>query len=363
MKKQLSLLLAVLMLCCSVFGSGITSFAGINASDAQAINLNESVEVQTEYDAKNEISYSWLTFTSTKAGAYSFAVTNKDENSLVMPMIVGSKAEADKLNLDKALEPVGAIASDDYTIGVVYNLKANKTYYVNVFSLNFENPKATPKVSLKVTTHKHSYKAYTIKADTEEDGETGEMCTTCSADRNIKTIPKIKSVSLSTTSYTYNGKGKTPSVTVKDRKGKKLVKNKDYTVSYPSKRTSVGKYTVTVKFKGKYTGTVKKSFTIKPKSTSISKLTPGKKKFTAKWKKQTSQTTGYQIQYSTSSKFKSAKTVTVSKNKTTSKTISKLKAKKKYYVRIRTYKTVKVKGKSTKIYSSWSKSKSVTTKK
>ena len=70
------------------------------------------------------------------------------------------------------------------------------------------------------------------------------------------------------------------------------------------------------------------------------------------------QTTGYQLQYSTSSKFKGAKTVTITKNKTTSKKISKLKAKKKYYVRVRTYKTV---GK-TKYYSSWSKVKSVKTK-
>ena len=62
--------------------------------------------------------------------------------------------------------------------------------------------------------------------------------------------------------------------------------------------------------------------------------------------------------YSTSSKFKGAKTVTISKNKTTNKTISKLKAKKKYYVRIRTYKKIG----STKYYSSWSKAKTVTTK-
>lgn len=98
------------------------------------------------------------------------------------------------------------------------------------------------------------------------------------------------------------------------------------------------------------------------KPTSISKLTAGRKAFTVKWKKQTVQTTGYQIQYSTSSKFKNAKTVTVSKNKTTGKTVSKLKAKKKYYVRVRTYKTVKIDGKSTKIYSSWSKAKTVKVK-
>ena len=168
-------------------------------------------------------------------------------------------------------------------------------------------------------------------------------------------------IGLSKTSYIYNGKVKKPSVTVKDSKGKKI-SSSNYTVSYSSGRKNVGKYTVTIKFKGNYSGTVKKTFTIKPKATTISKVTAGKKAFTVKWKKQATQTTGYQIQYSTSSKFKGAKTVTVSKNKTTSKKISKLKAKKKYYVRIRTYKTVKVNGKNTKIYSGWSKVKTVKTK-
>ena len=85
---------------------------------------------------------------------------------------------------------------------------------------------------------------------------------------------------------------------------------------------------------------------------------------TVKWKKQTKQTTGYQIQYSTKKKFTSGtKTATIKKNKTTSKKITKLNKNKKYYVRIRTYKTVKVNGKSIKIYSSWSKVKSAKTRK
>ncbi|MGN1420474.1 MAG: fibronectin type III domain-containing protein [Eubacterium sp.] len=113
-----------------------------------------------------------------------------------------------------------------------------------------------------------------------------------------------------------------------------------------------------ITFKGNYSGTKTLYFTIKPKSTSISSLSAGSKKFTVKWKKQSTQTTGYQVQYSTSSKFKRAKTVTVSKNSTTSETISKLKSKKKYYVRVRTYKVVN----GTKYYSSWSKVKSVKTK-
>lgn len=82
-----------------------------------------------------------------------------------------------------------------------------------------------------------------------------------------------------------------------------------------------------------------------------------------KWKKQKSQTTGYELQYSTSSKFKGAKIIKNIKSKTTAKKVTKLKPRKKYYVRIRTYKTVKINGKSTKIYSDWSKAKKVVTRK
>lgn len=126
---------------------------------------------------------------------------------------------------------------------------------------------------------------------------------------------------------------------------------------------NVGQATATITFKNGYSGTIKKTFTIKPKGTSISKISASKKGFTVKWKKQKSQTTGYELQYSTSSKFKGAKTLKNIKAKATSKKVTKLKARKKYYVRIRTYKTVKVNGKSTKVYSGWSKAKKVVTKK
>ena len=178
-----------------------------------------------------------------------------------------------------------------------------------------------------------------------------------------QTVTKASSIKLKATSLTYNGKVRTPKVIVKDRTGKTLVKNTDYTVSYAKGRKYVGKYAVKITFKGKYSGTKTLYFTIKPKATSISSLKAGSKKFTVKWKKQAIQTTGYQVQYSASSKFSKAKTVTVGKNTTVSKKISKLSGKKKYYVRVRTYKTVKINGKSIRIYSGWSKAKAVTTKK
>lgn len=99
-----------------------------------------------------------------------------------------------------------------------------------------------------------------------------------------------------------------------------------------------------------------------PENTSFNSLKSSKAKtFTAKWDKQSS-ATGYQIQYSTSSNFSNAKTVKITKNTSTSKTVSNLKSGKKYYVKIRTYKIVKVNGKSKTVYSSWSKAMSVKVK-
>ena len=96
----------------------------------------------------------------------------------------------------------------------------------------------------------------------------------------------------------------------------------------------------------------------KPKSVSIKKVKAAKKAISVEWKK-VSGVSGYEIQLATDKKFKkNKKTVTIKKQKTTKTTVKKLKAKKKYYVRIRTYKIVNGK----KVYSSWSKVKSVKTK-
>lgn len=207
----------------------------------------------------------------------------------------------------------------------------------------------------------HSTTTKTQKATASKDGKITTTCTRCGTTTKTVKIAKVSKIKLSKTKYTYNGKKQTPSVTVKDSKGKELKVNADYKVKLPSGRKNVGTYEVKITFKGsKYLGSKTLSYTINPKSTKLSKVSAKKKGFEAKWKKQSTQTKGYQIQYSTDSKFKSGnKTVTVNKNSTTKKTISKLKAKKKYYVRIRTYKTV---GKQ-KYYSDWSKSVKVTTKK
>ncbi len=169
--------------------------------------------------------------------------------------------------------------------------------------------------------------------------------------------PTIKAVSLSKTSYTYDGKVKNPTIKVYNTEGKQL-SSKYYTVRKPSGRKNVGKYKYTITFKNGYTGKKTVYFTINPKPTKLTSLKKGSKRFTAKWKKVSAQTSGYQIRYSMKSSMAGSKVLTVKKYKTTSKKITRLKKKKKYYVQVRTYKTVS----KVKYYSGWSGKKTVVTK-
>ena len=180
---------------------------------------------------------------------------------------------------------------------------------------------------------------------------TGSVSKTFKIKNNFK---KATVSGISTKAFT--GKNITQSITVKYN-GKTLKNGTDYTVSY-SNNKKIGTATVKIAGKGSYTGTITKTFKINPAKQEIQKLTAKSKAFFVDWAQKGS-ATGYEIQYATNSKFTSAKKVTITNNKTDKTTISKLSGKKKYYVRVRSYTTVK----GTKYYGTWSASKSVTTKK
>lgn len=190
-----------------------------------------------------------------------------------------------------------------------------------------------------------------VTADTVFDKDT-----TVFAHWKKNVVSATPSVKLSTSTYTYNEKVKTPGVKVSVN-GTVLTKD-NYSVSYGKGRKNVGKYTVKVTLKNDYAGSKTVSFKINPPKSAVKKLKKGKKSFTVYVKKQSKQTSGYQVQYSTSKKFKSPKTKSLTSYKKTSLKVKKLKKHKKYYVRVRTYKKV---GKA-KYYSSWSSAKSVKTK-
>lgn len=164
-------------------------------------------------------------------------------------------------------------------------------------------------------------------------------------------------IELDYTSTAYNGSDKEPGVAIQDAYGNDLTEDVDYTLDYYNNLT-VGKATVIVSGKGKYAGVIAGArFTIKPKTVTVKSVKKASsRKLNVVWASHKTQTTGFQVRYATTKKFKSGtyKTVTLTSKSATSKALTKLKAGKTYYVKVRAYKTVDGK----KIYSSWSKVKS-----
>ena len=240
--------------------------------------------------------------------------------------------------------------------------KASVTLSTSTYA--YDGKAKTPSVTVKVggktlkndtdytVSYSNNTKVGTAKATiTGKANYTGSVSKTYIIKNNFK---KATVSGISTKAFT--GKNITQSITVKYN-GKTLKKGTDYTVSY-SNNKSIGTATVKIAGKGSYTGTITKTFKINPAKQEIQKLKAKSKAFFVDWAQKGS-ATGYEIQYATNSKFTSAKKVTITNNKTDKATVSKLSGKKKYYVRVRSYTTVK----GTKYYGAWSASKSVTTKK
>ena len=240
--------------------------------------------------------------------------------------------------------------------------KASVTLSTSTYA--YDGKTKTPSVTVKVngktlkkdTDYTVSYSNNT-KVGTATVKITGKGNYTGSVSKTYSIKNDFKKATISGISNkSYTGKNITQSITVKYN-GKTLKKGTDYTVSY-SNNKNIGTATVKIAGKGSYTGTITKTFKINPAKQEIQKLTAKSKAFFVDWAQKGS-ATGYEIQYATNSKFTSAKKVTITNKNTDTKTISKLSGKKKYYVRVRSYTTVK----GTKYYGAWSASKSVTTKK
>lgn len=218
--------------------------------------------------------------------------------------------------------------------------------------------------AMKAVTKKN-YKTITTPASTSKDGSIVVKCSNCGDVKSTTTIAKIKSIALNKTSFTENGKVQKATVVAKDSANKTIAAS-NYTVSYSNSNSKKpGTYTATVKFNGKnYTGTKKLTYKINAKAPAKTTVKLSKAKKTslkASWSK-VANATSYEVQYGTSKSFKGAKTVKVS-SKSSSKVLTKLKKNKKYYVRVRAVRTVKVDNKNTTLRASWSSAKNLKTKK
>ena len=207
-------------------------------------------------------------------------------------------------------------------------------------------------VKADVKCYQHVYETEILQAaTTQKDGTKKYTCKVC-GDTKTEKISAISSMTLSTTTYTYTGGKKTPSVTVKDIKGTKLENGTDYKLTYSSSaRTSIGRYSVKVTFMGKYSGSKTLYYTIGPKNpTSVKATLYGHDDVKVTWSK-VSGASGYRVYYkkATSSTW-SSKTTTG-----TSMKLANLADGVKYDIKVVTYKIIGGykcynAGKSTSIY-------------
>ena len=299
---------------------------------------NTVIKVQTVINATGHKSSGWIT---DKAASIGVKGSKHKECTVCKKVLETAEIPAlSRISISKASVTLststyaydGKAKKPGVTVKLNGKALKNGTDYIVSYSNNTKVGTATVKI-----TGKGNY--------------TGSISKTFKIKNNFKkaTISGISNKS-------YTGKNITQSITVKYN-GKTLKNGTDYTVSY-SNNKSIGTATVKIAGKGSYTGTITKTFKINPAKQAIQKLTAKSKAFFVDWAQKGS-ATGYEIQYATNSKFTSAKKVTITNNKTDKATVSKLSGKKKYYVRVRSYTTVK----GTKYYGAWSASKSVTTKK
>ena len=179
---------------------------------------------------------------------------------------------------------------------------------------------------------------------------------TYSVSKTVSAKTSLKGASVTgLASRAYTGKSITPTIKVVVS-GKTLKNRTDYYLHY-SNNTKIGTAKVKIMGKGKYKGSLNRTFKIIPKATSIMKLTRADKSIKVEWKKTPSQSSAYQVQFCVNKNFETPKRVTVYSSTATERTIKGLKEKTEYFIRVRCYKTVS----SKKYYSKWSESKSVKT--
>lgn len=161
----------------------------------------------------------------------------------------------------------------------------------------------------------HDYETNVVPATTSSKGSKSSVCKNC-GDTIIEAIEKVKSVTISSASATYNGKAKTPSITVVDASNNELIKGADFTYSYylqgekVNKMVNPGTYTIEVTFMGNYSGTKELNFTIRPGKTSSITAVPTTKGTTKITWKAVTGATGYRIYIHNGKNWKLLKTVT-----------------------------------------------------
>ncbi len=213
----------------------------------------------------------------------------------------------------------------------------------------------------------HSYVTKTVAcAAFEKEGKAVELCRYCNEIKGESTIPALANISCLTPIIQYNkGKTKQPEISVTDSNGNEI-DSLNYSIQIISRADNkvkaalnkTGQYRLRVNMKNEYEGTKDLYISVIPSKVKLKKAAVKKGKAVIKWKKSAG-VSGYQLIVAKNKKFtKSVKVYKINKKKT-SCILKKLKKNKKYFYKLRSYKTVKVDGKKTKMYSKYSKAKKI----
>lgn len=280
-----------------------------------------------------------------------------------------------------------ALTSSNYAVTYTSGLKNAGTYKITVTmngnysgtvtrSYKIVAKSVTPKVILSTTSYVYNgavrKPGVTVKVGATKLAATAYTTTYAKGRKNVgtyKVTVKLKgnykgtktatfkitpkkitpSITLSKNVFVYNGQIQKPKITVKA--GSTKLTTFDYTIAYAKGLKNVGTYTITIKLKRNYSGSKAVTYKINPEPAVIISAIGYYDRIVAQWSKKEAQTTGYQLQYSTDSKFSSTnKTALVANASTSSTTIKKPVKGKNYFVRVRTYKKIG----SVMYYSTWS---------
>lgn len=195
----------------------------------------------------------------------------------------------------------------------------------------------------------HVYSRYKItrRSTCEVEGSKKKTCLLCG--NTIKeSMPKVVSVKMTDTKLTYNGNYRMPGCVVTNANGNKLKAGRDYSISY-SNNQAVGTATAKITLKGKYKGTLEKTFRILPKTGKIKSLTSGRRTLTVNlaYTAASRSGTNYIIYYRVKG---SSKWFYGGNTASQTRVIKALTKGKKYEVRARVYKTVD----GVRYYGNWS---------
>jgi len=231
------------------------------------INLNNTSDKETEYNIKVE-----------NEELVDIDSINLDSNYIEIEEGV-KKAVKYTINPDNAtFTSVDWKVSDTSIvslgyIGNVMNIEALKEGDITVTAKN--GKKAVCHIVVKKAGD-HKYDSTIEKASTSKDGKIINKCSRCGDVKVAQIISHPTKVVLNNSNFVYDGKVKTPTITVTSADGK-TVDSANYDISYANGRKDAGTYDVKVTFKGNYTGSLTTKFTIAKANQSLKIKSPKKK--------------------------------------------------------------------------------------